>query len=68
MEQNDWIIALKNELARNCPDVWGNIQKKIAHKIAAELLRELEGLPSPKGRLFGEIKDTCLQNIRKRGA
>lgn len=68
MGQKHLIFGLKDELLRNTPDVWESIQKKIAQSIVAELLQELDGIPSPQGRLFGEIRDAIKQNIFKQGA
>ncbi|MGZ9583073.1 hypothetical protein [Paenibacillus marinisediminis] len=59
---------LQDELIRNTPDVWGEIQRKIAENIVSELLQELDGVPSPHGRLFGEIRESIKQNCYKQGA
>lgn len=68
MEQKHLMFELKNEWTRITPDVWASIQQKIAETIAADLLRELEGIPSPQGRLFGEIRDAVIPDFLKQGA
>jgi hypothetical protein len=68
VEQQPFVFKLKQGLTRNCPDVWEQIRKQIAHRIAAELLRELAGLPSPQGRLLSEIREEAKQICLKQGA
>ncbi|UVI29030.1 hypothetical protein [Paenibacillus spongiae] len=62
------MFGLKDELTRSVPDVWDDIHKRIAHHTAAALLQELDGIPSPEGRLFGEMREQAKQTILGRGA
>lgn len=61
MRQEQILFGLKDELIRNTPDVWDAIRKQLTERVAATLLQELEGIPSPEGRLFGEIRDSRIQ-------
>lgn len=68
MTENHWIFKLKKDWEQITPDVWDEIQAKIASRIADELLRDLEGLPSPEGRLFEEIREHAKQQMHIKGA
>lgn len=59
------ILKLKNEFIENTPDVWSDIKKKISESIAASLIKELEGLPDPQGRMLMEIHMEAIKSIGK---
>lgn len=59
------ILKLKNEFKKDTPDVWPSIKKKISALIAASLLKELEGLPDPQGRMLMEIHMEAIKSIGK---
>jgi len=61
MKQEQVQFGLRDELIRNTPDVWSGIHKRLAEQVASKLLLELEGIPSPEGKLFGEIRDSRIQ-------
>jgi hypothetical protein len=60
---NNTILKLKNEFFQNTPEVWESIQKKIAEEMAADLLQQLDGLPSPKGKLLIEKRDELMERL-----
>ncbi|RKN66135.1 hypothetical protein [Paenibacillus ginsengarvi] len=62
------LFGLKQELTRQTPDVWESIQARIAAQAAKRLLQQLEGVPSPEGRLFAEIRDHAISESKLRGA
>ncbi len=68
MDPQHIIFKLQDEYVQGTPDVWNRIQHQIAERVAAQLLQELDGIPSPQGRLFTEIRDSVLPNRWKQGA
>ena len=60
MLQNQLPFRLKSELESHCPDTWDAIYHTLARRLADSLLQELDGLPSPEGRLFGELRDEAV--------
>lgn len=69
MLQNQLPFLLRSELERQCPDSWDAIYHTLARRLADNLLQELDGLPSPEGRLFGELRDEAVNaSIRTKGA
>ncbi len=69
MLQNQLPFLLKSELERQCPDNWNAIYQTLARRLADYLLQELDGLPSPEGRLFGELRDEAVNaSIQTKGA
>ncbi len=69
MLQNQLPFMLRSELERQCPDTWDAIYHTLARRLADNLLQELDGLPSPEGRLFSEIRDEAVQaSTRMKGA
>jgi hypothetical protein len=59
---------MKKELSSITPDVWSGIYKKLAQRISNDLLEQLSGTPSPKGRLIYEKKEKMLEKIYRIGA
>lgn len=68
MGREQLLFQLKDELMCNTPDRWDGIRERIAAAVATKLLKELEGVPSPRGRLFGELRDVGIPNTYDRGA
>ncbi len=68
MEHDRLIFRLKDEFIAATPDVWVPIKRQLAKQIAERLLCELDGLPSPQGRLLAEMRDHVKQNILNQGA
>lgn len=60
---NHLVFNLKNELERTTPNLWESIRKKIAGEVARELLNELDGLPSPQGRMLGELASSAKDQM-----
>jgi hypothetical protein len=49
--------------------MWDAVYQALARRLADHLLQELDGLPSPEGRLLGELRDEAVQaSIRMKGA
>lgn len=72
-QQNPFAVAsaIKNDAFNDVPNVWPEIRKKINRKIADKLLKELDCLPSPEGRVLTEIiyeMTESIQKFEKRGA
>jgi hypothetical protein len=68
MKEEQIIFGLRDELTRGTPDVWQAIRQEIARTVADSLMQELDGIPSPQGRLFGEIRDAAKNRTFKHGA
>lgn len=62
------VFRLREEIEHCTPDVWDEIEGKITQRIVTNLLQDLDGLPSPEGRLLGEIRDRVKQHILNKGA
>ncbi|MCJ7843593.1 hypothetical protein MUB24_22515 [Lederbergia sp. NSJ-179] len=68
MKRIHHMFRLKEEIENSTPDVWNEIEGKITQRIVTNLLKDLDGLPSPEGRLLGEIRDRVKQHILNKGA
>lgn len=66
MKRNRQIFKLKQELTRNAPGIWDDIAADVAALVKEALLRELDSVPSPDGKLFAELKDASMKEAFKR--
>lgn len=57
---------LRESMAQVTPDVWRAVRRAASAEIARRLLAELDGVPSPTGRLIGETCDWMVAPVRRK--